>query len=402
MISALLPLASIINDKARTFHKGRWDWRQRLKTWREHNAGELIWFHAASLGEFEQGRPLIEKIKQQHPDKILLLTFFSPSGYEVRKNYQQVHGVFYLPIDTFKNARDFVQIICPNIAVFIKYEVWPNYFKALKSHGIQLIMISVNFRENQRFFRGVMRWWWNGVLKNCQQFFTQNERTTQLLLAAGHTNVITAGDTRYDRVFEVASHTSPPKELIEWKGIDKLLIAGSTWPDDDKYIFEVIQKMNGWKVLFFPHNLNQTQIEWILKNCKASRWSTRKQNSLAPYNTIVVDEIGWLNSAYGVADIAWIGGGFNKGIHNTLEAASWGVPVCFGPKFEKFEEAKKLLALNSAKSARNTDDFDCLITAMKDEPWRITAGATCRNFVFTNKGATGKIIAALLDEVNRQ
>jgi len=394
MISALLPMAAIIHGKARKFHEGRWDWRQRLKKWRDENSGELIWFHAASLGEFEQGRPLIEKIKQQHPHKILLLTFFSPSGYEIRKNYQQVHGVFYLPTDTSKNARDFLQIISPSLAVFIKYEVWPNYFKELKSQHIQLIMISVNFRENQRFFRGFTRSWWNGILKNCQQFFTQNERTTQLLLAAGHQNVITAGDTRYDRVFEVASQTSPPKELIEWKGKDKLLIAGSTWPDDDQYILEVLQKMSGWKVLFFPHNLNETQIEWILKNCKALRWSTREQDSLARYGAMVVDEIGWLNSAYGVADIAWIGGGFNKGIHNTLEASAWGVPVCFGPKFEKFEEAKELILQNAARSARSTNDLSCLVTAMSDGHWLVSAGEAARNCVRTHTGATDKILHA--------
>jgi 3-deoxy-D-manno-octulosonic-acid transferase len=395
MISALIPFVALFDSKTRKFLRGRKDWRKELKSWREKNHGELIWFHAASLGEFEQGRPLMEKIREQTPHKILLLTFFSPSGYEVRRDYHQVNGVFYLPLDTAKNAGDFVQLLNPSLAVFIKYEVWPNYFKVLKFHGIRLIMISVNFRENQRFFRGVMRWWWNEVLKNCQQFFTQNERTTQLLLAAGHPNVITAGDTRYDRVFEVASHTSPPKELIEWKGIDKLLIAGSTWPDDDKYIYEVIQKMNGWKVLFFPHNLNQTQIEWILKNCKASRWSTRKQNSLAPYNTIVVDEIGWLNSAYGVADIAWIGGGFNKGIHNTLEAASWGVPVCFGPKFEKFEEAQELIAHNAARSARSADDLSCLVNAMSDDRWLVSAGEAARNCVHTHTGATNKILRAI-------
>lgn len=365
-----------------------------MENWRSSNPGELIWFHAASLGEFEQGRPIIEKIRQEHPQKVVLLTFFSPSGFEIRKDYSQVNGVFYLPIDTSKNAREFIRICRPKLAIFIKYEIWPNYFLELKSQQIRLIMVSVNFRQNQRFFKGMTRFWWNDILKNCQAFFTQNERTTRLLIQAGHQHVITAGDTRYDRVCEVASKTLPPAELIAWKGSDKLLIAGSTWPSDDNYLLEVLKKVRGWKVVFFPHNLNDKQVQWIIHNYNAQRWSSRGQISLDHYPAIVVDEIGWLSAAYGAADMAWIGGGFEKGIHNTLEAAAWGVPICFGPRFEKFDEAIELIAINAAKSARSIDDLDGMIHAMNDEHWRLSAGVAGCNYVHSNTGATDKILNA--------
>jgi len=323
-----------------------------------------------------------------------MLTFFSPSGYEVRSNYSQVNGVFYLPIDTQTNARDFITLLQPELAIFIKYEVWPNYFRELKSRQIRLIMISVNFRPNQRFFSGITKSWWNDVLKNCDTFFTQNERSTRLLLNAGHQHVITAGDTRYDRVFEVATQTVLPAELITWKGNDKLLIAGSTWPEDDTYIHAVMQKMKGWKILFFPHVINEAQIRWIIQSCNAQRWSLRNENSLTLCNAVVVDEIGWLNSAYGLADLAWIGGGFNNGIHNTLEAAAWGIPICFGPKYEKFEEAKELLTRNAAKSARSNEDLECLLTTLTDEKWLAAASVAARKCVQDNIGATQKIMSA--------
>lgn len=393
ILSALIFVAAIFNRKAQKFCRGRYNWRNRLRTWRDAHPGDLIWFHAASLGEFEQGRPLIEKVRRQYPHKIVMLTFFSPSGYEVRSKYNQVNGVFYLPVDTQKNAVDFISLLQPELAIFIKYEVWPNYFRELKSRQIRLIMISVNFRANQRFFSGMAKSWWNGVLMNCETFFTQNERTTQLLLHAGHRHVITAGDTRYDRVFEVANQTVLPAELIEWKGHDKLLIAGSTWPDDDTYIHAVLQKMKGWKILFFPHVLNESQIQWIVQSCNAQRWSLRNENLLSLGNAVVVDEIGWLNSAYGLADLAWIGGGFNNGIHNTLEAAAWGVPICFGPNYEKFEEAKELISRNAARSARSMHDLDCLITAMSDDQWRATASVAARKCVQENIGATRKIMS---------
>ena len=390
--SAVIACAAPFHRKAEKFYKGRLGWRKHLKKWRDDNPGELVWFHAASLGEFEQGRPLIEKLRQKHSHKIILLTFFSPSGFEVRRDYDKVNGVFYLPVDTAANARDFVALLQPKWAVFIKYEVWPNYFAELKSCQVRLIMISVNFRKDQRFFSGLTKSWWNAVLKNCDTFFTQNERTTALLLQAGHRNVITAGDTRYDRVFEVAGQKHLSSELLEWKGSDQLLIAGSTWPDDDNYLYEVFPQLNGWKILFFPHNLNDSQIDALMQKFDARRWSSRENIPLSGCNVVVVDEVGWLNSAYGLADMAWIGGGFNKGIHNTLEAAAWGIAMCFGPRYEKFDEALQLITVGAARSADSTKHYEVLLTALKDESWRKAAGAAAQGWVAKNIGASAKIM----------
>jgi 3-deoxy-D-manno-octulosonic-acid transferase len=391
-MSGLLPFAAWFNPKVKKFITGRTHWRETLMSWRSKNQGQLIWFHAASLGEFEQGRPVIERIRQLHPRKILLLTFFSPSGFEVRKDYDQVNGVYYLPIDTQSNANDFIDIIDPFLAVFIKYEVWPNYFLALKSKRIKLIMISVNFRANQRFFTGITQKWWHRILQCCDTFYTQNESVTELLVKAGHKNAITAGDTRYDRVFALAQQTTVPSEIANWKGPKKLLLAGSTWPADDEYIYRAFKDCDDWKLLIFPHNIRESQLQNICQKFSAMRWSERILKDINDYRVVVIDEIGWLSAAYATADLAWIGGGFQKGIHNTLEAAAWGVPVCFGPNYHHFTEAQLLLAANAAKSAASKDDTLMLVDTMKNAKWMRTAGAAARKIVDDNKGATEKII----------
>ncbi|MDR0437935.1 MAG: 3-deoxy-D-manno-octulosonic acid transferase, partial [Bacteroidales bacterium] len=324
----------------------------------------VIWFHAASLGEFEQGRPVIEQFRNQHPDWKILLTFFSPSGYEIRKNYAHADCIVYLPFDTPKNAKKFAKLVQPKIAIFIKYEFWYNYLNALKKQHVRTFFVSTIFRPSQYFFK-----WYGGwtrkQLRAAEHFFVQNQESENLLKSIGFTNVTISGDTRFDRVSEILQ-TKKSFPIIEaFKGNKKLLVVGSSWPADEKLICDAISKFPNFKFLFVPHEIDEAHLQKLERliptpflRYSAVETHGRASLQINDVQVMIVDQIGYLSQLYQYADIAYIGGGFEKsGIHNILEAAVFGIPILFGPNYKKFQEAHDLIALGAAKSISTTDEF---------------------------------------------
>lgn len=386
----IVRLFSPFNTKADLFVAGR-------KAIFKKIAGKLdaskrhIWFHFASLGEFEQGRPVLEKIKLLYPEKRIVITFFSPSGYEIRKDYPLAEGVFYLPLDTAANAEKLLQAINPEIAVFTKYEYWYHYFKALHTRKIPLYIISGIFRPEQVFFK-----WYGGfnrrILGFADHFFVQNTESKGLLEGIDIRQVSLSGDTRFDRV---AKNASSPKALelaAEFCGNSKALVAGSTWLADEQLLKHLIADKPEWKIIIAPHETDQQHIEQLLELFPGSiRYSELPANA-AEKQVLIIDSIGLLSSLYQYGDIAYIGGGFGVGIHNTLEAAAFGLPVIFGPKYDKFQEAKDLIDLGAAMSITNQQ---ALLSAFEKLTADGSAAAVAKDYVFSNTGATDQIIEHL-------
>ncbi|MDP9048830.1 MAG: 3-deoxy-D-manno-octulosonic acid transferase [Bacteroidota bacterium] len=383
-------LASLFNKKAKLWINGR---KNQVVT----HLTESIWFHFASLGEFEQGRPVLEQMRTLHPGGKIVITFFSPSGYEVRKNTPLADAVYYLPLDTAKNAGEFIDTIKPRMAVFTKYEYWYHYFNELHRREIPLYIISGIFRPAQIFFK-----WYGGLhrkmLSFVTLFFVQDAQSKQLLEARGIRNVTVSGDTRFDRV---STNAQRPKELLvinNFKNNQRLLIAGSTWPDDEKLLASLVVKYPDWKFIFAPHEINEEKIERLvslLPNTSALRYShlTTHNSQLTTHQTLIIDNIGMLSSLYQYGDIAYIGGGFGAGIHNTLEAAAFGLPVIFGPNYSRFKEAKDLIALKAGFSIKDEKELAGITaTLVEDEAFYSAACKKAKKFVAENTGATKTII----------
>lgn len=380
---------SLFNTKAKLFIKGRsglFDQIGQTLSSSETN----IWFHFASLGEFEQGRPVLEKIKEQYPNKNIVITFFSPSGYEVRKNYALAAGVFYLPLDTAKNAQKFIAAINPEIAIFTKYEFWYHYFKVLKQQNIPLYLISGIFRPDQIFFK------WYGsfqrkTLSFVTHFFVQNRKSVDLLKSIQLENVSLSGDTRFDRVAENAKSPKNIKEVADFCGSGPVFIAGSSWPADERLIATLIQQHPDWKFIIAPHETNATHIEEIKKIIPAAitHSGLLKGAADATAQTLIIDNIGMLSSLYQYGTIAYIGGGFGAGIHNTLEAAAFGIPVIFGPKYDKFQEAKDLIEIGAAISIQTESD---LSTAFLHFQRNEESGKIAKKYVQEKTGSTDQIL----------
>jgi len=386
----LIFLASIFNEKARKLRIGQRDAFELLEEEIEQKA-HYVWFHAASLGEFEQGRPVIEQLKREQPDVKILLTFFSPSGYEVRKNYAGVNIISYLPLDTPRAARKFVNLVNPSKAVFIKYEFWPNYLKALKAKNIPVYSISATFRTNQVFFQWYGKWYKN-LLKTFRHIFVQDQNSQDLLLVHGIKNVSIAGDTRFDRVADLGKQAkSIPFIEAFVAGAQKVIVAGSSWPKDEELLVHYLKLHPDIKLIIVPHEIDYSHITEISKllGGKFIRYSEANTENLQTTNCLVVDTIGLLSSIYRYANVAYIGGGFGVGIHNTLEAAVYGIPVVFGPNYQKFREARELIAIGGAFSISNyvvlEAQFDRLL---KDNQ----AGKIAGEYVKNNTGATELII----------
>jgi len=386
----LIFLASIFNEKARKLRIGQRDAFELLEEEIEQKA-HYVWFHAASLGEFEQGRPVIEQLKREQPDVKILLTFFSPSGYEVRKNYAGVNIISYLPLDTPRAARKFVNLVNPSKAVFIKYEFWPNYLKALKAKNIPVYSISATFRTNQVFFQWYGKWYKN-LLKTFRHIFVQDQNSQDLLLVHGIKNVSIAGDTRFDRVADLGKQAkSIPFIEAFVAGAQKVIVAGSSWPKDEELLVRYLKLHPDIKLIIVPHEIDYSHITEISKllGGKFIRYSEANMENLQTTNCLVVDTIGLLSSIYRYANVAYIGGGFGVGIHNTLEAAVYGIPVVFGPNYQKFREARELIAIGGAFSISNyvilEAQFDRLL---KDNQ----AGKIAGEYVKNNTGATELII----------
>jgi 3-deoxy-D-manno-octulosonic-acid transferase len=357
---------------------------------------KYIWFHAASLGEFEQGRPMIETIRKRHPQYKILLTFFSPSGYEVRKNYEGADVICYLPFDTPFKVRKFLNLANPAVAVFIKYEFWLNYLTELKRRNIKTYLISAVFRPGQLFFKWNGAWYRKALLCD-ERLFVQDEDSRKLLADYGINNVEVCGDTRFDRVLEIQHNARLLPEMEAFAGAGKLmLIAGSSWPEDEEIIIPYFNTHPEVKLIIAPHEIHREHLLYIqsLLNRPSIRLSESSEESLRTNDCLIIDSFGLLSSIYRYGDVAYIGGGFGGGIHNTLEAAVYGIPVVFGPKYHKFKEAKNLINCGGGFSVDNETAFtDCMNNFISDPGSRRIAGAAAGDFVDKNAGATEKILS---------
>ncbi len=396
----LMQAMALVHRKSRLWVAGRRNWRSRLRAWRSENPGDLYWFHCASLGEFEQGRPVIERLRKEMPHSVILLTFFSPSGYEVRKSYASVNGVFYLPLDTISNANTFLDIVKPKQACFVKYEYWPNYFLGCKKRGISLILISAILRPGQRFF-GFWSFFWKPVMQSVTHCFVQDDATAHLLAGLGIDRSTVTGDTRFDRVLDVAASAPELSDAARWANHAKVLIGGSTWPADERVLLNWWQKAPAhWKLLLVPHEVGHAHIQALLRMWpEAMLWSKRNELSVADARVLIVDEVGVLSTLYRYAHLAWIGGGFGAGIHNTLEPAAWKLPIAFGPKHAKFAEALGLIACGAASTGDNEEkSVELLGRLTANEADLDRMGEAAGHFVSTGRGATNKIMSFLREE----
>ncbi len=393
--SVLIRLASPFNEKAKLFRAGRKNWRPILQNQIEKDA-KYLWFHCASLGEFEQGRPVMEEIKKQFPEYKIVLTFFSPSGYEIRKSYNGANIVLYLPIDTKTNAQAFLNIVKPVKAFFVKYEFWYFYITELKKQNIPLYIFSAIFRENQHFFKNTP-WgsWFRKILFQVEHYFVQNKSSAQLLKNIGLSNISVSGDTRFDRVAAIAKNSREIPIVEKFKGNALLIVAGSTWKPDEELLIEFINQNKDIKFIIAPHEVSVTNINRIHQLLKrpAISFSNINNSKIHNFQVLIIDSIGLLSSLYRYGNIAYIGGGFGVGIHNILEAATFGTPIVFGPNYKKFKEAVDLCSVGGAFSITNYYElkhtFNQLIF---DKKVLNNSSNTCSNYIEKNVGSTKIII----------
>jgi 3-deoxy-D-manno-octulosonic-acid transferase len=390
----MIQSASLFNSKAKEWNLGRKGIFGKLERAISEN-DKIIWFHCASLGEFEQGRPVIEGIRSSYPGHKILLTFFSPSGYEIRKNYEGAEFIFYLPVDTPGNARRFISIVKPRLVFFIKYEFWFNYISELHKNKIPTFVVSAIFRKQQHFFKP---WggWSRRQLQKVTYFFVQNEKSLALLRMIKVYHADISGDTRFDRVLSLAKEAAKLPAIESFANGSKLLIAGSTWPADEDVLLEVIRSSDeNYKLVIAPHEVHQEHIKQIrtkFEEFKPLLYSERESN--ADNKVLIIDMIGILASAYQYAHMAYIGGGFGVGIHNTLEAAVRNIPVIFGPNYQRFQEAVELETLGGGFSIANAEDCIKVFTILAEDSSKYQRAArTAGEFVRSNAGASTKVLA---------
>ena len=398
--SQILKLLALFSPKMKLFVDGRKAVFQTLKD-KIHPEDKVFWFHAASLGEYEQGLPVIEKVKTQFPHHKIVITFFSPSGYEVRKNNTIADVTVYLPLDSKANAKEFLDLIHPEKVFFIKYEFWPNYLHELKQRNISTYLISGIFREKQVFFK-----WFGGfyrkALKTFDYFFVQNEKSKTLLQSIGFSNVKVSGDTRFDRVVAILEKDNFLDFIEQFKNNQTTIVIGSSWPKDEELLVNFInQAADNVKFIIAPHNIKDEQINSLYKQIKKTKFKysnyeieTLRKPRLENYQVFIIDTIGILTKIYSYADIAYVGGGFgNPGVHNILEPATFGIPIVIGPNYSHFAEATALVGMEGCISIKNQSElneaFDLLL---QNEDERFEKGHICSTFVQMNKGATNAIL----------
>ncbi len=390
----LAAIAALFNNKAKLWIQGRKNWKNK---WKDIPQEKTIWFHFASLGEFEQGKPLIEKIKQLFPSKKIVITFFSPSGYEIRKNSPLGDYILYLPLDTRKNARDFLKIFNPEIAFFNKYEYWYHFFKEAKQANVPLYVTSAIFRTNQIFFKSYGSFN-RRILSFVTHFFVQNKQSEELLHSIGLNNYSLAGDTRFDSVNNLSKKNKDLPFINQFRQNHKLFVIGSSWPEDENNLAPWIMKnSDSWKAVFAPHEIKEEKIQNLIKlfpEGQVIRHSQIGDKDISRYKVLIIDNIGMLSTLYNEADLTYIGGGFNKsGIHNTLEAAAWGKAVIFGPNYQKFQEAKDLVSIGAGFSYNTSVElYDILDKLTSDMNFRNEAARKAKVYVQENVGATAIII----------
>ena len=390
----LVIIAATFHIKARRWLRGRYGiWR---KIRENINPGDaVIWIHCASLGEFEQGRPLIEELRRRLPEYKLLLTFFSPSGYELRKNYEGVDCVVYMPLDTRFNAWRFINLVKPEMVFFIKYDYWYYFLRTLRKKKIPVYLVSAKFRRDQVFFKWYGSWYRN-VLRFFKLLFVQNEESRRLLGVIGIKNVVVAGDTRFDRVFNISKNSVDYPWMESFSKNKTVIIAGSTWEKDEEILIEYINQ-SGPEIRFIlaPHEINEKKLVRLIEliQHRTVRFTDYDKSSYKNAKVLIVDTIGHLSSLYNYGNIAYIGGGFGKGIHNILEAATYGLPVIFGPNYKKFLEAVEMIELNAAFSITSIEELKKVIDQfINNETLLTTCSQTAREYIKSRLGATSRIL----------
>lgn len=404
-------VASLFSKKIRKFLNGRKGLVKTIENTFATVTDDVVWFHCSSVGEFEQARPLIEWYKGSRPQTRILLTFFSPSGYELRKNYSLADWVFYLPLDTNSNARRMVRAVKPKKLIFTKYDLWNNYIRQARKAGAGIYLVSAIFRRFQPFFK----WWggfFRGMLRCINVIFVQDEESQRLLSTIGiRDNVIVCGDTRFDRVDKIASESKHFPVIENFAKDCFTIVAGSTWQPDDELIAQVMKNFSKVRLVVAPHEIHKERIEKLLQiyepygtvryseveeDADREMVSENPQSIAEGKRVLVIDCIGILSSLYRYADFAYIGGGFGVGIHNTLEAAVYGVPLAFGPNYRKFQEAIDLIECNGATSVGSASElYQVIDNCVKDKELRDFRGRSCRNYVEKMLGATDKIVSVL-------
>ncbi len=390
----LLLLASPFNVKARRWLKGR---RGMWKKLRKNipSGSEVFWFHCSSLGEFEQGRPVIEEIRRRKPDCFILLTFFSPSGYELRKNYPGADLVSYLPLDTRFNAWRFINFVRPAAVYFIKYEFWYYFLRTLYKKKIPVFLVSAKFRDDQAFFKWYGTWY-RKFLNYFRFFFVQDQASAELLATIGLKNTLVTGDTRFDRVYAIAERSYDYPKIEKFREGKKIIVAGSTWDRDEEILVSFINHSpENVRFILAPHEISSRKIYRLVEMIESPvvRFTDEEKSSFAAARVLLIDTIGHLSSVYKYGDIAYIGGGFGRGIHNILEAATYGLPVVFGPNYHKFLEAKEMLENEAAFPISDYSSLERIFSRLLDDgSFRATASAKAREYVISRIGSTRKIV----------
>ncbi len=388
--------AALFNPKARQWVKGRKGWKIKLAG-AFKDGDRIAWFHAASLGEFEQGRPVMETFRQEFPDHKILLTFFSPSGYLQKKDYEGADVVMYLPPDCRRNAQYFVKTLKPVLAVFIKYEFWYNYLTELNRHHIPTVFISALFRNGQPFFK----WyggWFRKKLQDIDHYFVQDESSANKLKSIGINQITVSGDTRFDRVADILKNKTGNSDVEKFCEGQQVLLAGSTWPPDESILAGLIKQFPDLKLIIAPHEVKEERIKQIINtlNVEVARYTMDDPGTWSNKRVLIVDTIGILSSIYQYADVAYIGGAFDSGLHNIQEPAVNGMPVIFGPKYSKFKEAIDLVDLGGAFTIHSGEELQSVLSSLlNDESKYNTSCATGKQYMLENTGATEKIMAGL-------
>ena len=395
--TAAVKIASLFSHKAKLWVRGRRDIFERLQS--SVSGEKIVWIHAASLGEFEQGRPVIEAVREQFPDRKILLTFFSPSGYEIRRNYNGADWVFYLPADTARNAVRFLDIVRPEIAVFIKYEFWLNYLNELSRRQIPTYVISAIFRRDAVFFRPYGKVFLR-ALRSFRTIFVQDEASVKLLGEFGITQAVAAGDTRFDRVSKIVRDAVSLPVVEDFAGGSPVFVAGSTWGPDEQLLAEFINSVDGFKFIVAPHEIEDGRIARFMASVKGGcqRYTSYDMAHGNNDKVLIIDTIGILSSVYRYGRYAYIGGGFGVGIHNTLEAAVYGIPVAFGPNYGKFREAVELIACGGAATVSDCTELSEWFCRLEADSSRYRDAADAAgNYVAEHIGATYTILKTLAE-----
>jgi 3-deoxy-D-manno-octulosonic-acid transferase len=398
LYATAVKITALFNPKATLWVKGRKNIFHDIKNALTGNE-DIAWFHVSSLGEFEQGRPVMESFRLKYPNYKIFLTFFSPSGYEIRKNYEGADYIFYLPVDTKKNATQFLNLVKPNIAFFVKYEFWFHYLNQLNKRKIPTYIFSAIFRENQLFFKSYGTWY-KKMLGFFTKIYVQNEESKQLLKTIHITNVEVGGDTRFDRVYALAKNAKPIELIEHFAKNNPVIIAGSTWEKDEELLAQYAQQTEfEVKWIIAPHEIHKSHIDKIISMFKQPvlKFSEANYNNINTTNILLIDSMGILSSVYRYGTLAYIGGGFGNGIHNTLEAATYGLPVVFGPNYKRFKEACDLLDLSSGFSITNFVELKSIFhTLLINENLTMKSGQSASNYVNQMRGGTDILLSQIM------